>query len=56
MHKDELREFISITDARDWSSPRYHELRSLLVNCLGETDPVLIEADIKKSFQELEAE
>lgn len=56
IHKDELREFIQITDAGDWSSPRYHELRALLANSLGETDPVLIEADIKKSFQELEVE
>jgi predicted ATP-binding protein involved in virulence len=56
IHKEELRQFIQITDAGDWSSERYHELRSLLVNSLGETDPVLIEADIKKSFQELEIE
>lgn len=56
IHKEELREFISITDAGDWSSPRYVELRNLLEQSLGETDPVLIDADIKKSFQELEAE
>lgn len=56
IHKDELREFIQITDAGDWSSPRYLELRALLANSLGETDPILIEADIKRSFQELEIE
>lgn len=54
IHQDELRDFIRITDAGDWSSTHYHELRDLLVRSIGETDPVLIEADIKKSFQELE--
>lgn len=56
IHRAELKDFIRITDAGDWCSPRYHELRRLLVDFLGESDPVLIEADIKKQFQELEAE
>jgi predicted ATP-binding protein involved in virulence len=56
VHKKELREFIRITDAGDWTSARYQELRALLVHDLGETDPVIIEADIKKNFQELEVE
>lgn len=55
IHRKELKEFILITDAGDWSSPRYHELRNLLVQSLGETDPILIEADIRKSFQEIAA-
>jgi predicted ATP-binding protein involved in virulence len=56
VHEKELREFIRITDAGDWTSTRYQELRALLVQDLGETDPVIIEADIKKNFQELEVE
>ena len=56
IHRAELKKFIRITDAGDWSSEDYHKLRSLLVDSLGESDPVLIEADIKKQFQELEAE
>lgn len=56
INRPELTEFIKITDSGDWTSPRYQELRQLLVSSLGETDPVLIEADIKKSFQELESE
>lgn len=53
IHETELREFIRITDNGDWSSPRYHELRNLLVTDLGETDPVIIDTDIKKNFQDL---
>lgn len=56
VHEKELREFIRITDAGDWTSPRYQELRALLVHDLGETDPLIIDADIKKNFQELEVE
>lgn len=55
-HEKELREFIRITDQGDWSSPRYQELRALLIRDLGETDPVLIDADIKKNFQLLGVE
>lgn len=54
VHENELREFIRITDKGDWTSPRYHELRNLLVRDLGETDPVIIDTDIKKNFQDLE--
>ncbi len=54
--KDDIRQFIKITDRGDWSSPDYQSLRSKLNKHLGETDPVLIEADIKRNFQQLEVE
>ncbi len=56
VHEKELREFIRITDKGDWSSARYHQLREILVRDLGETDPVIIDADIKKNFQQLAVE
>lgn len=52
----ELDEFIRITDAGDWGSARYRELRATLEKELGPTDPVLMDADIKRDFQELSAE
>jgi len=54
--KETIREFVNITDNGDWSSETYQKLRSKLDQYLGESDPVLIEADIKKNFQQLEAE
>lgn len=54
--EETIQEFIKITDAGDWTSNNYRALRAELNKYLGETDPVLIEADIKKNFQELEAE
>jgi predicted ATP-binding protein involved in virulence len=56
VHEMELRDFIRITDKGDWTSARYHQLRKILVRDLGETDPVIIDADIKKNFQQLEVE
>jgi len=56
VHEKDLREFIRITDKGDWTSARYHELREILVRDLGEKDPVIIDADIKKNFQQLEVE
>ncbi len=53
---NELREFITLTDGGDWFSQRYRELRELLLNELGPSDPVLINAEIKKNFQQLEVE
>lgn len=50
----ELKEFIKLTDGGDWFSSRYQELREILIADLGTTDPVLIDADIKRSFQQLE--
>ncbi len=56
-HHDQLvKEFIEITDMGDWSSERYQTLRNTLVHDLGLTDPAIIEADIKKNFQQLELE
>jgi predicted ATP-binding protein involved in virulence len=53
-HHDQLvKEFIEITDMGDWTSERYHSLRNTLVHDLGLTDPAIIEADIKKNFQQL---
>ena len=56
MYKRQRREFIKITDRGDWASERYHELRDLLIKDLGQTDPIIIEAEIKKNFQQLEVE
>jgi len=56
IHEEERREFIKITDRGDWASERYHELRDLLIKDLGQTDPIIIEAEIKKNFQQLEVE
>jgi predicted ATP-binding protein involved in virulence len=52
----ELKEFISLTDGGDWSSGRYQQLRDLLLRELGESDPVMINAEIRRNFQQLEAE
>lgn len=52
----ELQEFIKLTDAGDWSSPRYKQLRNLLLQELGASDPVMINAEIRRNFQQLEAE
>ena len=54
--KETIREFVNITDKGDWSSETYQNLRSELDQYLGESDPILIEADIKKNFQQLEVE
>lgn len=56
VHREDLKEFITITDRGDWTSARYHELRDLLLTDLGPNDPVLLDAEIKKNFQQLEAE
>jgi predicted ATP-binding protein involved in virulence len=52
----ELEEFVRITDAGDWKSVRYRELRSLLEKELGSSDPAIMDADIKRDFQQLSAE
>lgn len=52
----ELEEFVRITDAGDWQSTRYHELRKLLDAELGPSDPALMNAEIKRTFQQLSAE
>lgn len=51
--KNELNEFIQLTDSGDWSSQRYLELRALLLKELGASDPFLIDAEIKQNFQQL---
>ena len=56
VHEKELREFIRITDKGDWTSARYHELRKILICDLGESDPVIMDAEIKRNFQQLAAE
>lgn len=53
---DEIREFMRITDRGDWGSARYQGLRAILMRELGETDPVLLDAEIKKNFQQLAVE
>lgn len=53
---NELEEFVRITDAGDWESARYHELRNLLDTELGSSDPALMNAEIKRTFQQLSAE
>jgi predicted ATP-binding protein involved in virulence len=52
----ELEEFVRITDAGDWESARYRELRKLLDTELGSSDPALMDAEIKRTFQQLSAE
>lgn len=52
----ELEEFVRITDAGDWQSPRYQELRKVLDAELGPSDPALMNAEIKRTFQQLSAE
>jgi len=54
--KEPIRQFIRITDKGDWTSSTYQQLRAELNEYLGETDPILIDADIKRNFQQLEAE
>lgn len=54
--EDELEEFVRITDAGDWDSARYRELRFLLEHELGSSDPAIMDADLKRDFQQLSAE
>lgn len=56
MLEKEINEFVHLTDSGDWASPRYNELQSYLLNTIGETDPLMINTEIKKQFQELELE
>lgn len=56
MLEQEINEFVHLTDSGDWASPRYNELQSYLLNTIGETDPLMINTEIKKQFQELELE
>ena len=54
--EQEMKEFIRITDGGDWTSHRYQELRELLLNELGSSNPIIINAEIRKNFQQLEME
>lgn len=52
----QIREFERLTDRGDWQSPRYRELNNLLLGELGETDSVILDAQIKRNFQQLVVE
>jgi predicted ATP-binding protein involved in virulence len=51
---NEIQEFVRITDAGDWTSSSYQKLRAKLLSELGNSDPVIIQTEIKRQFQSLE--
>lgn len=54
--EQEINEFVHLTDSGDWMSDRYHELRNLLLDKIGPSDPLIIDSQIKQQFQNLTVE
>ena len=51
--EEQIRRYVRITDAGDWTSEEYRELHDLLSKTLGESDPILVNASVKRNFQQL---